>query len=91
MVYVNPCDYAGRGSKGTLTSNRILTAPAGFVPTVTIKKNQEIETRQLPADDAFLKSIDRFAKCIHDPQSREEEYQSMHRQASLMEEFRQFI
>lgn len=85
------CEIEIWGSKGTLTSNRILTAPAGFIPTVTIKRNQEIETRHLPVDDAFLKSIARFARCINNSHSREEEYQLMHRQATLVEEFRQFI
>lgn len=83
------CEVEIWGSKGTLTSNRILTAPAGFIPAVTIKKNQEIENRNLPADDAFLKSIARFAKCIHDQHTREEEYKLMYRQASLVDEFRQ--
>lgn len=85
------CEIEIWGSKGTLTSNRILTAPAGYIPTVTIKKNQVIETLQLPADDAFFKSIDRFANCIHNSNSREEEYELMHRQAILVDEFRQFL
>lgn len=85
------CEIEIWGSNGTLTSNRILTAPAGYIPTVTIKKNQVIETLQLPADDAFFKSIDRFANCIHNSNSREEEYELMHRQAILVDEFRQFL
>lgn len=75
------------GSKGTITSDRILTAPAGFVPTYTIKKNQDIETRELPADDAFLKSIQRFKECVCNDEARKENYEILHRQETLVEQF----
>lgn len=82
------CDIEIWGSKGTTTSSRILTAPAGFVPTYTIKKNQDIETRELPADDAFLKSIERFVDCINCEQIRKEEYIILHTQEILVEQFK---
>lgn len=78
------------GSKGTITSERILTAPAGFVPTYTIKKNQNIEIRELPADDAFLKSIQRFKECICNDEIRKENYEILHRQESLVEQFKNY-
>lgn len=78
------------GSKGTITSDRILTAPAGFVPTYTIKKNQNIEIRELPADDAFLKSIQRFKECICNDEIRKENYEILHRQESLVEQFKNY-
>lgn len=81
------CDIEIWGSKGTLTSTRILTAPTGFIPTYTIKKNQEFETRSLPADDSFLKSINRFVSCIKDDLVRKENYEIMHRQEFLVEQF----
>lgn len=81
------CEIEIWGSKGTITSNRILTAPAGFVPSYTIKKNQDIETRQLPADDAFLKSIQRFEACVKDAQTRKEEYALLHDQEVLVEQY----
>ena len=68
------CEVEIWGSKGTITSNRILTAPEGYVPTYIIKKNQEYETRNLPADDAFYKSIKRF--------------EIIQRQESLVEQFK---
>ena len=37
------CEVEIWGSKGTITSSRILTAPEGFIPTYIIKKNQDIE------------------------------------------------
>ena len=82
------CEVEIWGSKGTITSNRILTAPEGFVPTYTIKKNQEYETRDLPADDAFLKSIQRFAMCVNDTAVRLENYKVLHCQESLVEQFK---
>ena len=82
------CEVEIWGSKGTITSNRILTAPEGFVPTYTIKKNQDFETRDLPADDAFLKSIERFISCINDDKNREDNYRILHNQESLVESFK---
>lgn len=82
------CDLEIWGSKGTLTATRVMTAPAGFVPSCIIKKNQAFETRELPADDAFLKSIQWFGKCINDNVVREKNYQLIEQQAVLVEEFK---
>lgn len=82
------CDIEIWGSKGTITSGRILTAPAGFVPKFTIKKNQDIETRDLPVDDAFLKSIERFVACVENANTREEEYDILHSQEVLVEQYK---
>lgn len=81
------CEIEIWGSKGTITSNRILTAPEGFAPTYTIKKNQDYETGNLPADDAFLKSIQRFVACVNDSNVREENYRIIHRQELLLDQF----
>lgn len=82
------CEIEMWGSKGTITSNRILTAPAGFTPTYTIKKNQDVETRDLPADDAFLKSIKRFEDCVNNATERKANYNLLHEQESLVEQFK---
>ena len=82
------CEVEIWGSKGTIMSNRILTAPEGFVPTFTIKKNQDFETRKLPSDDAFLKSINRFVLCVNNTALRNENYKTLLRQAKLVEEFK---
>ena len=82
------CEIEIWGSKGTITSGRILTAPAGFAPSYTIKKNQDIETRPLAADDAFLKSIHRFVDCIESELIRKEEYALLIKQEQLVEEFK---
>lgn len=82
------CDIEIWGSKGTITSGRILTAPAGFTPVYIIKKNQDIEKRELPADDAFFKSIIRFVECIEKEKTRKEEYDILHTQEVLLEQFK---
>lgn len=82
------CEIEIWGSQGTITSNRILTAPAGFVPSYTIKKNQDIETRELPADDAFFKSIERFVSCVNDESIRQDNYRLLHIQEGLVEQFK---
>lgn len=81
------CDIEIWGSKGTITSNRILTAPAGFTPSYTIKKNQDIEIRKLSADDTFLKSILQFIACIDDNSVRQEEYRIIIFQENLVSQF----
>ena len=82
------CELEVWGSKGTIYTNRILTAPAGFVPEVIIRKGNEEEKRNLPADDAFKKSILHFSKCIEDEVVRKENYQTLLRPARLVEDFK---
>lgn len=82
------CELEVWGSKGTVYTNRILTAPAGLIPEVIIRKGNDEEKRPLPADDAFKKSILHFCQCIEDPVVREENYQTLLRQAGLVEDFK---
>lgn len=81
------CELEVWGSKGTMNTGRILTAPAGFIPTATIRKNGEIRTIELPADDAFRKSVQHFIKCAEDPVAREKNYEGILRQARLVGDF----
>lgn len=83
------CELEVWGSKGTIYTNRILTAPAGFVPEVIIRKGNEEEKRNLPADDAFKKSILHFSKCIEEEKVRKANYETLLRQARLVEQFKQ--
>lgn len=82
------CEVEIWGSQGTITSNRILTAPVGYIPTYNIKKNQDVENKNLPADDAFLKSIQYFVECINDRFARDSSYAAICRQEYLVEEFK---
>lgn len=82
------CELEAWGSKGCLTTGRVLTAPAGFVPTATIRKGDEERIVELPADDAFLKSIQHFVECIKNKSVRSERYQIITKQAELIDEFK---
>lgn len=75
------------GSKASLTSDRILTAPAGFSPSCTIKTNQEYADLSLSADDTFMKSIEVFEKCIADREVRLKEYDEIISQAAAVNDF----
>jgi len=81
------CDLEIWGSKGCLTTGRVLTAPAGFIPEVSIKIGNETEIRKLPANDAFKKSIIHFQKCIEDETVRKNNYNEIIRQARLVNKF----
>ena len=81
------CDLEAWGSKGTLTTGRILTAPDGFEPDMTLKHNQEYTTLKLPADNAFEKSILRFNECLSNDDAREENYRMIERQSAFVEDF----
>lgn len=81
------CELEAWGSTGTLTTGRILTAPDGFAPDMTIKHNQELVTRKLPSDVAFEKSIRRFRDCVFDDSIRQDNYQLILQQSTLVNEF----
>ncbi len=82
------CELEVWGSKGTIYTNRILTAPAGLIPEMIIRKGNEEEKRNLPADDAFKKSILHFCKCIENSETRQANYETLLRQAQLVEQFK---
>lgn len=81
------CELEVWGSKGCLTTGRVLTAPVGFVPEATIRKVNTDEVRQLPADDAFGKSIRCFMKCIVDNGTRRANNSAIVRQARIVDKF----
>ncbi len=83
------CELEVWGSQGTLTTGRVLTAPVGFVPTATIRKGSENNIVELPADDAFLKSINHFVSCIKDEGVRKMNYKIISKQARLVDEFKE--
>lgn len=82
------CDLELWGSRGCLSAGRVLTAPAGLVPTAVIRRGNEEEIRELPTDDTFQKSIRHFAESMENDELREANYQSILRQAGLVDQFR---
>ena len=81
------CTLEVWGSRGRLISERILTAPAGFVPSCTLITQEGSEERKLPADDTFQKSLQYFARCIREEATRLDSYERIQQQADLVEEF----
>ena len=82
------CELEAWGSTGTLTTGRILTAPDGLEPDMTIKHNQDIVTKKLPADNAFEKSIRHFYECLVNDEAREENYRVIERQSGFVSEYK---
>ena len=81
------CDLEVWGSTGVLSTGRIFTAPAGFVPKASLLINNKSEMRKLPSDDAFFKSIRHFHQCIDDENTRKINYADINRQAKLTQQF----
>lgn len=82
------CEVEVWGSKGCLTTGRILTAPVGYTPTAIIRNGNTNREVTLSEDDAFQKSIIFFHECITSKTVRDNRYISMIKQADLVEEFR---
>lgn len=82
------CSLEVWGTEKTLLADRILTAPAGFSPSVFYTDNDGTREIKLPPDDTFSKSISHFYGCINDSGQRENNYKAILGQARLMEEFR---
>lgn len=81
------CDLDVWGSRGSLHTGRILTAPAGYVPEIKIQTGNNKELQNLPEDDAFQKSILHFKYCIENEKTRTANYNDIERQAGLVQQF----
>ena len=81
------CDLEVWGSKGSLFTGRVITAPVGFSPELIIKTANNVETINLPADDSFSKSINCFYQCINNDKMRIEHYNEIFYHANLVQDF----
>ena len=81
------CELEVWGSTGTIFTNRILTAPVGFEPTVTIKNADGEKNITLPADDSFKKSIEKFVECIENENVRRKNYSDILKQSEFIDKF----
>lgn len=79
------CELEIWGSLGVLKTNRILTAPVGFTPTVEITINNETKIQELASDDTFLGSINKFNDCINNKDIRERNYKEILQQVKLID------
>lgn len=82
------CLMEAWGATGSLISGRVLTAPDGFEPTAIVRKNNSDIVVKLPSDEAFVKSIQLFASCIYDSVTRNDNYETMLRQASFIDKYK---
>lgn len=83
------CELALWGSTGTIYTNRILTAPAGFEPTVIVRVGDTVTEHNLPPDDCIGKSILSFADMIIDAEKRKISYQDILDQAYLIQKVKE--
>ncbi len=81
------CNLEVWGSKGTIFTGRILTAPEGFEPTVIIKNIDGEQVFTLSADDTFKKSVEFFGKCIDNGKLRIKHYEAIRKQSKLIMNF----
>ena len=81
------CSLDVWGSTGTIYTNRILTAPAGYSPVMTIRNADGEKTVELPADDTFRKSIEAFGECVNNMTKRKEKFAEIIRQSGLVDKF----
>ena len=82
------CLLEAWGSNGCLISGRVLTAPDGFEPSAIIRRNNSDNVIKLPSDEAFVKSIQLFAKCVCNDKQRLENYETILKQASFIDQFK---
>lgn len=80
------CSLEVWGSNGTIYTNRILTAPAGYEPTVIVRNENDEQSYTLPADDTFRKSIEHFGRCILNDSVRIEHYGNILNQSDRVEQ-----
>lgn len=81
------CELEVWGSKGTIYTNRVLTAPSDYKPEIIISKNGCKERVELAPDDTFKKSIKEFLKCISSQNARRDNIKAILKQARHVEEF----
>lgn len=82
------CELEVWGSKGTLVTNRVLTAPAGYVPSAVIHDADGDQMIEFSADDTFVKSIEYFAQCTVSHEERSASYSSILNQSRMIDDFR---
>ncbi len=83
------CKLEVWGSKGYLSTGRILTAPVGFTPTATIEIGGKTETVCLSTDDTFKKSISKFCECISSAVTCAQNHADILDQARLVEQMKE--
>ncbi len=79
------CELEIQGSKGCIYTDRIFTAPDGYVPTVWITKGNEKNTVTLEPDNSFKKSIDVFYESVINKDNRKKICSDIIKQAKMID------
>lgn len=81
------CDIEIWGSSGTIFTNRILTAPNGYNPIITIKEGNEEFQEVIDSDDTFGKSIRVFYESMINKDTRYMNYSEIEKQSKVVQNF----
>lgn len=82
------CSLEIWGSRASLETNRVFTAPPNLTVRLDLTGGEAIE---VSPDDAFLASINRFADLMDQPDAQAEERRRILRQAELVDRVRSFM
>ena len=85
------CSLYAWGSRGSLFTDRVFTAPDGFEPSMMVRLGDDLTVHKLPHDDSFAKSIEHFADCVTNQDFRSENYRMILRQGRLIDEFLEIV
>ncbi len=83
------CDIEIWGSIGTISTNRVFTAPDSLEVDINVKTNNDEKQIHLKKDDTFKKSIQTFLNAINDENRRNMIFKNMENQMRLIEEVRE--
>lgn len=76
------------GSEGSLSTNRIFTAPPGYEPEILVESANHKEVIKCSGDNHFKNMLRHFYSLITDKNNIEEEYEQNINQARLIDEFK---
>lgn len=79
------CDLDIWGSVGSITTNRIFTAPDGLKTEILVTSNEGVKSIEVDPDDTFEKSIDTFYECIINKEKRLKEFAEIKRQIDYID------
>ncbi len=79
------------GSKGTLFTNRLFTAPKDYLPQIIIENSSGVKKIEIEKENHFTKILTYFKSAIESSELANEEYKQNIIQATLMNQFKNII
>ena len=83
------CELELQGSKGSIYTDRIFTAPDSYSPKIKISIDNNSEEIVLEPDNSFKKSIERFFNSVIDISCRKEICRGILKQAFIVDKIRE--